>query len=159
MSRRSRANCFLHNLHMADLTVRRAEARDSEELAECIEDAYSVYSSRIDDLPAVSDGIADAIQRYRVWVAETERIVGVLILVPQEDSLVLENIAVRPECTGMGHGRALMLQAEKNCQELGLHEIRLSTHKDMPENVAIYSRLGWRETGRSGNKVHMSKTV
>ncbi|MGI9258939.1 MAG: GNAT family N-acetyltransferase, partial [Gammaproteobacteria bacterium] len=66
---------------------------------------------------------------------------------------------VRPECTGMGLGRALIHQAERDCRELGLPEIRLSTHVDMPENVAIYSRLGWVETGRSGNKVHMSKAL
>ena len=144
---------------MSNFTLRRAEARDSKELADCIEAAYSVYSSRIDDLPAVSEGVADAIQQHRVWVAETQHIVGGLILVPCDDFLLLENIAVRPESTGMGIGRALIQQAEIDCQELGLQEIRLSTHEEMPENVAIYSRLGWAETGRSGNKVHMSKAI
>ena len=144
---------------MPNFTLRRAEARDSDELAECIEAAYSVYASRIDDLPAVDQGVADAIEKHRVWVAVTKRIVGGLILVPQERFLLLENIAVRPESTGMGLGRALIRKAEQDCQMLGLDEIRLSTHVDMPENVAIYERLGWVETGRSGKKVHMSKTI
>ncbi len=145
---------------MSNFTVRRAQARDSSDLAECIKAAYSIYSSRIDDLPAVSEGIVDAIEHHRVWIAEIEhQIVGGLILVPHDDFLLLENIAVRPEQSGLGLGRALIRKAEKDCLDLGLHEIRLSTHEDMPENVAIYSRLGWRETGRSNNKVHMSKTV
>lgn len=145
---------------MANFTVRLAEARDAGGLAECIEAAYSVYASRIHDLPAVSDGIPDAIKHHRVWIAELEgQIVGGMILVPKDDFLVLENVAVRPECAGMGLGRALIQRAEEDCLELGLHEIRLSTHEDMPENVAIYSHLGWTETGRSGNKVHMSKAI
>ena len=142
------------------LTIRRAHSSDSDALAECIDAAYSIYASRIRDLPAVADGIPEAIEGHRVWVAQIgEQIVGGLILVPHEEFLLLENIAVRPERSGLGIGRALIAQAERDCVDLGLHEIRLSTHEAMPENVAIYSRLGWRETGRSGNKVHMSKQI
>ncbi|MGI9259545.1 MAG: GNAT family N-acetyltransferase, partial [Gammaproteobacteria bacterium] len=110
---------------MPNFTLRRAEARDSEELAGCIEAAYSVYASRIDDLPAVGQGVANAIEKHRVWVAETKHIIGGLILILRDDFLLLENIAVRPECTGMGLGRALIHQAERDCRELGLPEIRL----------------------------------
>jgi len=151
---------FLHNPYMSNFTVRRAAVRDAEGLAECIEAAYSIYASRIDDLPAVSAGVPDAIERSRVWVAERGgKIVGGMILVSHDGFLLLENIAVRPECSGMGLGRTLIDCAETDCLELGLHEIRLSTHEAMPENVAIYSRLGWTETRRSGNKVHMSKVI
>ena len=145
---------------MPNFTLRRAEARDSKDLASCIDFAYSIYTDRIDNLPAVSEGITDAIELHRVWVAEIEHeIVGGLILVPHADFLLLQNIAVSPENTGLGLGRALIAQAEQDCLDLGLHEIRLSTHEEMPENVAIYSRLGWKEIGRSSNKVHMSKRV
>lgn len=140
--------------------IRRAEARDVKELSECIEEAYSIYRDRIEDLPAVSEGVADAVERHRVWVAEMDHeIAGVLILVVDDAIAVLENIAVRPKSAGKGVGRALIAEAEEDCRTLGLREIRLSTHADMPENVAIYSRLGWRETGYSGNKVRMSKTL
>jgi len=59
----------------------------------------------------------------------------------------------------MGIGAALIRQDEMDCLEFGFHELRLSTHKDMPENVRLYEHLGWHETGRSGNKVLMSKNV
>jgi GNAT superfamily N-acetyltransferase len=145
---------------MPRFTLRRAEDRDADDLASCIDAAYSIYSNRIEGLPAVSEGITNAIECHRVWVAEIEhRLIGTLVLVPHDNFLLLENIAVRPESTGLGVGRALITQAEKDCLDLGLHEIRLSTHEDMPENLAIYSRLGWEETGRSGNKVHMTKTI
>lgn len=145
---------------MATLTIRQAAAKDSDALAECIDEAYSIYAGRIDDLPAVSEGIAESIERDRVWVAEGEgQIAGAMILVVKDAFLMLENIAVRPGSAGKGVGRSLIAQAEDDCRTLGLSEIRLSTHESMPENVAIYSRLGWHETARSGNKVHMSKTL
>ena len=145
---------------MATLTIRRAAAHDSDALVDCIDEAYSIYAGRIDDLPAVSEGIAEAIERDRVWVAEYDgQIAGAMILVVEDTFLMLENIAVRPSSAGKGIGRALIAQAEDDCRTLGLNEIRLSTHESMPENVAIYARLGWHETDRSGNKVHMSKTL
>jgi N-acetylglutamate synthase-like GNAT family acetyltransferase len=145
---------------MSKPTLRRARLRDADGLAECIEAAYSVYADRIADLPAVSTGIENAIRNHRVWVLEAEhRVVGGIVLVPHDSFLMLENVAVRPEAAGSGLGRTLVAQAEHDCLELGLNEIRLSTHVDMPENVAIYSRLGWVETGRSNNKVRMSKSI
>ena len=129
-------------------------------MAACIEAAYSVYADRITDLPSVSEGVAESIRSDRVWVVEIEQeIAGGMILVPHDEFLMLENIAVRPDAAGAGLGRVLIAQAEQDCRDLGLSEIRLSAHVDMPENVTIYTRLGWKETGRSKNKVHMSKRV
>jgi len=143
---------------MKKLTVCRAEAQDAAPLSECIEAAYSVYRDRIADLPSVSEGIAQSIKSCRVWIAETDvGIVGGIILTSQEDFMMLENVAVHPDISGMGVGTALIRQAEADCSELGLQELRLSTHIDMSENIRLYEHLGWQEAGRSGNKVFMSK--
>ena len=143
-----------------DIHLRLAEVQDAESIVDCIDDAYSIYASRIHDLPDVAADVPTAIENSRVWIAEQDKqVVGCVILVPEQDVLHLENIAVRPRHAGMGIGRLLIERSEADCRELGLQEIRLSTHVDMPENVAIYSRLGWQETGRSGNKIHMSKIV
>lgn len=145
---------------MQKLTIRRAEAQDADLLSDCIDAAYSVYSSRIADLPSVSDGIAQTIESSRVWIAEADAgIVGGIILTPHEEFMMLENVAVHPDSAGMGIGAALIRQAEVECLEFGLQELRLSTHVDMPENVHLYEHLGWLETGRSGNKVLMSKNI
>ncbi len=145
---------------MSNFPLRRAREGDADALAACIDAAYSIYADRITDLPAVSEGVEDAIRDHRVWIIEADsEIVGGIVLVPHDDFLMLENIAVRPEAAGSGLGRALIERAEQDCMELGLNEIRLSTHIGMPENVAIYERLGWRETDRSDNKVFMSKSV
>ena len=143
---------------MSKWKIRPATVQDAPALAECIEAAYSVYASRITDLPAVSEGISDDIANQIVWVAEiNETIVGGIILFPKQGFLILTNVAVHPESSGLGLGRALIELADRVCLELGLNEIRLSTHVDIPENVRLYKHLGWQETGRAGNKVHMSK--
>lgn len=145
---------------MSIFTLRKAEARDAEQLTECIAAAYAVYASVITDLPPVSEGIAQTIETSRVWVAETEEgIVGGIVLDPHNDFLMLENVAVRPDSSGMGVGAALIRQAEADCLELQFHQLRLSTHVDMPANVRWYEHLGWQVTGRSGNKVLMSKDI
>ncbi|MGI9501776.1 MAG: GNAT family N-acetyltransferase [Geminicoccaceae bacterium] len=124
----------------------------------CIDAAYARYRQHIRDLPSVSEGIADDIRSNLVWVAELDHaIIGGLIMVLRHEHAILANIAVDPSCTGMGVGRGLIDHAEAHCRALKKAELRLSTHVDMPENVDLYEHLGWEETGRSGNKVHMTK--
>ncbi|MFY0613368.1 MAG: GNAT family N-acetyltransferase [Hyphomicrobiaceae bacterium] len=143
---------------MANWIIRRAEAEDAAALADCIDAAYAQYVPRIADMPAVSDGIAAEIRDKLVWVAVREgEIVGGVVLVVRADHGVLANVAVDPMARGAGLGRALMDLAEAEARALGLTQLRLSTHVEMPENVRRYERLGWQETGRSGNKVMMAK--
>ena len=145
---------------MADWRLRRAQADDAVELSDCIEAAYSDYASRIADLPAVTEGVADDIADHRVWVIERDGgIAGGIVLIPQADHLLLANVAVHPASSGLGLGRALMERAEADCLELGKSELRLSTHVRMPENVWLYTHLGWEETGRTGNKILMRKAL
>lgn len=145
---------------MADWHLRRATPDDGEALSDCIEAAYAIYSTRVPDLPAVSEGVADDITHHRVWVIEMDqKIVGGIIMIPKDGYMFLANVAVHPSHAGIGLGRTLMERADSDCLKLGMRELRLNTHVDIPENVDLYSHLGWQETGRTGNKVHMKKTL
>ena len=145
---------------MARWKIRPAKIHDAVPLETCIDAAYAGYRKRIRDLPPVSEGIADDIKSNLVWVAELDRsIVGGLILVIRDEYAMLANIAVDPDCSGMGIGRGLIEHAEEQCRRLKKAELRLSTHVAIPENVRLYEYLGWHETGRSGNKVHMTKLL
>jgi N-acetylglutamate synthase-like GNAT family acetyltransferase len=150
----------LRPLGMANWSIRRAKQRDATALADCIDAAYAIYASRISDLPAVSEGIAKDIENNVVWVAEQDdNIVGGMVLVLKKNYVVLANVAVDPIATGTGLGRAFTELAKTESRRLGRVKLRLSTHVDMPENVSLYEHLGWQEAGRSGNKVHMEKTL
>ena len=85
-----------------------------------------------------------------VWVAAAAdgSVVGVLVLQPEAESLLLENVAVAPAAQGRGIGRALIAHAEQRARELGLPEVALYTNRLMTENLRLYPALGYVETGR-----------
>ena len=143
---------------VAPWSLRPAVPADADALAACFDAAYAQYSGRIADLPRMSDGCADDIARLDVWVAKAAgRVVGGLVLARETGFVRLINVAVHPDVRGTGLGRALLRLAEAEAQTLGYCEIRLNTHVDMPENVRLYTRLGWQETGRQGITVSMTK--
>lgn len=91
------------------------------------------------------------IREHEVWVAIDERDVacGFLVLVPAADSLLLDNVAVRPSAQGHGVGRALLELAERRAAEIGLPEVTLYTNAVMTENQQIYTARGYVETHRA----------
>lgn len=140
--------------------IRRAKMQDAKALKDCIDRAYSPVKARLHDLPDVSAGIEEDITGKIVLVAETNRqIAGVAILGIETGSAHLANIAVDPEHKGKGIGKALIEAVEHVAQQQGATEIRLATHIGMPENVSLYTHLGWSETSRTGNKVLMKKAI
>jgi len=115
-----------------------------------VRDAYTKYIARIGKPPGpMLDDYRAHIRAHAAWVLETGgNIAGVIILLPQEENLLLDNVAVDPAQHGRGLGRALMEFAEREARRRGYDELRLYTHAKMTENIAMYPRLGWQETGR-----------
>lgn len=145
---------------MHDWTIRRAESRDADGLARCLEAAYAEHAARIADLPPVAKGCAEEIAAHLVWLAESGgAIVGGLVLVPSDGFMLLANVAVHPDQRGTGLGRRLLRLAESEAAARGYAELRLTSHAAMPETIALYARNGWQETGREGNKVRMRKAL
>lgn len=146
--------------NLGNWTLRRAEQRDAEALAACIDAAYAEAALRLPDLPPVSANCAEEIARHQVWLADVaHQLAGALVLSPQADCMLLVNVAVHPDRRGTGLGRALIAHAETEASRQGFHELRLSTHVGMPENLQLYGHLGWQEFARQGNKVSMRKTL
>ena len=145
---------------MEEGTIRRADTRDADSLSACIDAAYAHYAERISDMPPVSEDCAEEIEKYLVWVAESDgRIIGGLILVPSDGFIKLANVAVHPDVKGAGMGKRLLTLAESEAIRRGYAEMRLNTHVDMPENVQLYSRNGWVLMGKKGNTITMRKQL
>jgi ribosomal protein S18 acetylase RimI-like enzyme len=87
----------------------------------------------------------------------------VLVLIPDDGYLLLDNIAVAPEYQGRGLGRNLVAIAESEAARRGYGEVRLYTHVTMIENVAIYRHLGFVETHRATvngyDRIYMRKSL
>lgn len=145
---------------MTNLIIRPAIAVDTAAVAGVITRAYELYHVEIDDLPDVSGGVADDITNGSVWVAEKNRkILGCLVLNFNDNSAYLSNVAVDPIFAGEGIGKALIETAQNQTISRHLSELKLTTHVKMPENVALYTHLGWIEMAREGNKVFMTKKL
>ena len=138
--------------------IRMAQDADLDTLVICIDAAYAKYISRISDMPSVSDGIAQDITENRVWVAvEKDEIIGCVIFVMEDDCGKISNLAVHPDHSGKGIGGNLMAFSESEAVARGYTEMRLNTHVAMPENIQLYTHLGWHISGRNKNTVQMIK--
>jgi GNAT superfamily N-acetyltransferase len=131
--------------------IRRARPEDCAAVEAIVRDAYSIYIERIgkppgpmlDDYGAlITDGVVSVLEEDDGGIA------AIVVLLPKPDHLLLDNIAVRPDRQGQGLGRQLIAFAEAEARRLGFTELRLYTHERMTENIALYTRLGFVETGR-----------
>ncbi|MBV8593192.1 MAG: GNAT family N-acetyltransferase [Caulobacteraceae bacterium] len=130
--------------------IRPADGSDRGEVERIVRDAYAKYIERIGKKPGpMLDDYARLIADGAVWVAaEGARLLGVLVLLAESDHMLLDNVAVAPAAQGTGLGRKLISFAENEAARRGFGEIRLYTHQLMHENIKMYPRLGYEETGR-----------
>jgi ribosomal protein S18 acetylase RimI-like enzyme len=130
-----------------------------------VNSAYKHYIPRIGRLPApMTDDYRHHVAAGNVWLLLLDgQVVGLIVLLPKSNYMLLDNVAVAPEKQGRGLGSRLMYFAEVRTRQCGLKEIQLYTNEQMVENIAFYNKLGYRETDRrldSGFKrVFMKKTL
>ena len=145
--------------------IRPAMADDRAEVEAIVHDAYSIYIPRMGREPGpMLDDYAALISARRVHVLKADgAVLGVVVLIPEPDAMLLDNVAVRPEAKGRGYGRLLITFAERTAREAGYGTIRLYTHETMTENIALYNRIGFVETHRGEERglrrVYMSKRL
>lgn len=140
--------------------IRPAKPEDAVEFAACIRAAYEKYGDSIPDMPDVSAGVDQDIVDHLVWVVDNgETILGGLVLIMTPPIAKLANIAVHPDATGQGLGRALIEHAQMQAALMGSTHLDLTTHVAMPDNVILYKKLGWAITETAGTSIHMRKPL
>jgi ribosomal protein S18 acetylase RimI-like enzyme len=146
--------------------IRRADLADLAAIERIIHAAYSVYLERMGKPPGpMLDDYRQLISAAAVSVFEEPggAVAALIVLSPKPDHLLLDNIAVCPNRQGSGLGRRLIVFAEDEARRLGFAELRLYTHVTMTENIALYTRLGFAETGRGRDagydRVFMTKRL
>ncbi|GAA1542316.1 GNAT family N-acetyltransferase [Actinomadura kijaniata] len=146
-----------------DVRIRPAVAADRGPVERIVTAAYTPWIEVLGVRPLPMEADYGAlIGAGRVWV--TDPPAGLVVLVPEDGCLLVENVAVDPAFQGRGLGRRLMAFAEERARALGLSRLRLYTNALMARNIALYERLGYRETGRetfpTGHRaVHMDKSL
>ena len=145
---------------MTDIAIRPATPDDAGDATALIARAYAPWTARLPDLPDVTGGVAEDIRSGGVFVAVAGKtLAGVLFTGRNGDTLHLRNVAVDPAFGGQGIGSALVRHAESIARDRGLARLALATHSAMTGNLRLYARLGWRQTGRDGNKVFMEREI
>jgi N-acetylglutamate synthase-like GNAT family acetyltransferase len=128
-----------------DGAIRLAQPADAGAVAACVCAAYLPYIARLGRQPGpMLADYARLIETGAVYVTErAQRVIGVLVLEPGDDALVVANVAVLPEEQHAGVGRGLLAFAEHEARRLGHEAIELWTNERMTENQALYARLGY----------------
>ena len=144
---------------------RPARSGEADALRQLVSDAYTHYIVRMGKPPGpMLDDYARRIAAGQAWVLDVDGVIaGLIVLEEDGGSLLLDNVAVSPAAQGKGYGRALIAFAEDEARRLGYAELRLYTNVVMTENIALYERLGFRQTGRISEKgferIYMVKTL
>ncbi len=145
--------------------IRLATLDDLRAVESIVAAAYSPYIVRMGQKPGpMLDDYAEHIRQGRVHVIDMDGApAALLVLIPEDDAMLLDNVAVSPAGRGTGLGRQLIQFAERAALAAGYKTIRLYTHVTMTENIELYRRNGFVETHRLVQKglsrVFMSKRL
>jgi GNAT superfamily N-acetyltransferase len=138
-------------------------AADATAIADLTKAAYAKWVPLIgrEPLPMQAD-YAEAVNAHRFdLLFEGAELMALIETTPQDDLLLIVNVAVRPDRQGRGFGRRLLSKAEDLALGEGLAGTRLYTNKLMAGNVRLYQRLGYvierEEALNGGTTVHMVK--
>jgi ribosomal protein S18 acetylase RimI-like enzyme len=67
----------------------------------------------------------------------------------------LARLAVRPELQGRGVGRALVADLVQQAERRGIYHLTVNTQSDNSSSLALYRRIGFRETGERYPVYHL----
>ncbi|KAI8949429.1 acyl-CoA N-acyltransferase [Xylaria longipes] len=142
-----------------------ASYSDLTAIQNVVKDAYTPYVSCIGQKPGpLLDDYEALVKDCCVTVVEVDRVVrGILVLIPQDGAMLLDNVAVASSAQGLGIGRLLIAHAEHCAKIAGYLLIRLYTHELMTRNIEYYTRIGYVETHRAKERglkrVYMAKSL
>ena len=145
--------------------LRPARPEDAPSVTALVRAAYARWVPRLGREPApMTEDDPGLIAAGAVTLLEDAgRLLGVLVLIPQPDALMIENVAVAPEAQGRGLGGLLLAEADRVARETGRRRVRLYTNAAMTENIGFYARRGFVETRRATehglHRVYMEKPL
>ncbi|KAL1854155.1 hypothetical protein Plec18170_004919 [Paecilomyces lecythidis] len=134
--------------------IRAATNEDLQAIEAIVRQAYSPYVDRIgrEPGPMLDDYSSHISNHYAHVIIQDGVVQGFIVLIPENEAMLLDNVAVAPAAHGKGLGRRLLNFAEQTARKSGYGSIKLYTNEAMTENIALYSRLGYLETHRVEEK-------
>ncbi len=143
----------------------RATVSDVDRVRAIVRAAYQRWVPVIgrEPLPMTVDYDRVVVDHHIDLLVVSGDVVGLIEMMPRDDHLWIENVAVSPDRQGNGYGRSLLDHAEALARAAGKPEVRLLTNAAFADNVALYRRFGYAvsriEPFRGGKTVYMAKAV
>ncbi|GAB5449459.1 GNAT family N-acetyltransferase [Gymnodinialimonas sp.] len=147
------------------IPTRIARPEDAEAVTALVQAAYAPWVEVIGAMPGpMLDDYAKLIKEEWVGVSEdTLGIFKVMVLLDQGDTLLIDNMAVRPDMQGKGWGKRMLDSADMIASEAGFSRMRLYAHEKMQSNIDLYERHGFtithRVTERGLSRVYLEKAA
>jgi GNAT superfamily N-acetyltransferase len=145
------------------IQIHKASIEDAGAIAALTDAAYTKYIPLIGRKPQpMTADYARMVVENPIWLLTVEdQLAGILVLVHEPETMLLYSVAIQPEYQKQGLGRRLLAWAEQEALEAGYHSIRLYTNELFVDNIRLYKKLGYQETGREpylgSTLVHMAK--
>lgn len=139
------------------ITITRANPKDVPRIRAMVIAAYSHYTERIGRPPApMTADYDELLLTHDIFVLREDQgedvseVVGSIVLLVTEgsDAVQINNLVVDVSAQGKGYGKLLMKYAEHVATEKGRKALELYTNIKMHENIRLYDKLGFDETGR-----------
>lgn len=118
-----------------------------------VDSAYSKYIERIGKPPApMLANYHDMLETHDIFVLQddaNETVGSIVLSVDQSThSVEINNLVVGPAAQGRGYGRVLLNCAEDVARSESCSALTLYTNVKMYENLGMYVKMGFVETGR-----------
>jgi ribosomal protein S18 acetylase RimI-like enzyme len=132
---------------MSQTVVRLAREADIDDVEQVVAAAFAAFTARTGivpaprslDWPTVVSALAASV------AVQEDRVVGVLVVWPHPDHLLIDTLAVDPAAQGRGIGSALLAHADRLADG---RPLRLYTNAQMDDALTFYRRRGFAETDR-----------
>jgi ribosomal protein S18 acetylase RimI-like enzyme len=140
----------------AGLRVRSADAAEAPAVLAVILAAFGPYrGSLVPESSALAetiDTVAAKIARGGAVVVERDgRMLAATLYEPLDGSLYIGRLAVRPEARRIGVAALLVEAVEGIARAGGIPRLTLGVRLALADNIRLFTRLGFRETGREAH--------
>jgi predicted N-acetyltransferase YhbS len=145
--------------------IRSAAPADAEAVAAVLRRAFACYEGRLQPpagaLRESEETILAKLATEQALVAETpDGIAGCVFYRPADEpgAIYLGRLAVLPERQGSGIARRLMMRLEEAARAAGAAALLLNVRVALPENCALFERLGFHRIGDGRHPGHQEPT-
>lgn len=148
-----------------DPAFRQANFQDMHHVWRIVYHAYREYIPLLGRTPPTFHEDFDGhVALGNLWLfSDRDEVVGMVVLTPMLDHVLIQALCVDPSLQGRGLGRQLLAFSEHLTKRLGFREMKLYTNSLMVRNIRIYRRWGFRKTHTEdygwGKRVHMRKNL